>query len=154
MDFWQAINKRKSVRSFDSIKEVSDEQIEKIIQAGKRAPSAGGIYPVEFIVVREQDKKEVLAQAAMGQNFIIQAPAVIVVAVEVEKTASVYGERGRKLYSIQDGAAAIENMFLAITALGLSSCWVGAFAEKEVKDILKLSDNKRPQAILPIGYER
>ncbi len=154
MDFWQVIDKRKSIRSFNPAKEVSDEQIKRIIQAGKRAPSAGGIYPVEFIIVKEQEKKEALADAAGRQNFIIEAPVVIVVAVETAKTASVYGERGRKLYSIQDGAAAIENMFLAIIALGLSSCWVGAFAEKEVKTILRLSGGIRPQAILPIGYKK
>ncbi|PIR13116.1 hypothetical protein COV49_03255 [Candidatus Falkowbacteria bacterium CG11_big_fil_rev_8_21_14_0_20_39_10] len=154
MDFWEVINKRKSVRSFVADREVSDEQIEKIIEAGKKAPSAGGLRPVEILVIKDSEKKKMLARAALGQNFITQAPAVIVAVVDVEKTASVYGQRGEKLYSIQDGAAAIENMLLAATALGLSSCWVGAFDEKKVKKILGLDGDKRPQAILPIGYEK
>jgi len=151
MDFWETIKNRKSVRSFDPRKEITDEEIRKIIEAGKRAPSAGGIYPVEFIVVREIKTKEKLAKAARRQNFISQVPVVIVVVVDVEKTASKYGERGRKLYVIQDGAAATQNMLLAITALGLESCWVGAFEEEEVKEVLGLESHVRPQAIIPVG---
>ena len=154
MDFWQVIKNRKSVRSFDPDKDVTEEQIGKIIEAGKRAPSAGGIYPVEFLVIKEKEGKERLAKAAFGQNFIAGAPVVVVIVVDVKKVLSRYRERGEKLYAIQDGAVAAENMLLAVTALGLSSCWVGAFDEGEVKEILNLSDNKRPQAILPIGYSK
>lgn len=154
MDFCEVINKRKSVRSFDTEKEVTSDQIEKIIQAGKRAPSAGGLYPVKFLVVKEKEVREKLSGAAFGQGFIVQAPVVIVVVVDFEKVAKVYGKRGQKLYAIQDGAVAAQNMLLTVTALGLGSCWVGAFDEKEVKEILNLSDNKRPQVILPIGYKK
>jgi len=154
MDFWQVINKRKCVRSFDPAKEVTDEQIEKIIQAGRRAPSAGGIYPVDFIVIKDLNTKEKLTEAAFGQSFIADAPVVIIVVVDAKKTASRYASRGEKLYSIQDGAAATENIFLAATALGLGACWVGAFDEEGVKEILRLNKDQRPQAIMPIGREK
>ena len=154
MDIWQVFKKRHSVRSFDLTRDVSDDLIEKIIEAAKTAPSAGGIYPTDFIVVRDQKTKNQLAKAALSQYFVAQAPVVIVVVADVEKTASWYGERGKNLYVIQDAAAATENLLLAATALGLGTCWVGAFDEKEVAKILKLKKEIRPLAIIPVGYEK
>lgn len=153
-DFWQVLKERHCVRSFDPKHEVSDEMIEKLIEAGHSGPSAGNIHPEDFIIVRDQETKEKLAKAALGQMFVAEAPVVIVVVADVEKTASHYGERGRNLYAIQDTAAATENIFLAATDLGLSICWVGAFDEEEVKQILGLKPEQRPLAILPIGYEK
>lgn len=154
MDFWQVLKKRHCVRQFDSWREVPDELIKDLVEAGHRGPSAGNIHPEEFIIVRDQETKEKLAEAALSQMFIAEAPIVIVVVADVEKTASRYGERGRNLYAIQDAAAATENIFLAATDLGLSMCWVGAFDEKEVQKILKLQPEQRPLAILPIGYQK
>jgi nitroreductase len=154
MDIWQVFKKRHSVRNFDSKKDVSNDLIEKIIGAAKTAPSAGGLYPTDFIIVRDQKTKEQIAKAALRQDFVAQAPVVIVVVSDVEKTASYYGERGRNLYVIQDAAAATENLILAATALGLGTCWVGAFDEEEVRKILKLKRDFRPLAIIPVGYEK
>jgi nitroreductase len=154
MDIWQVFKKRHSVRNFDSRKDVSNDLIEKIIEAAKTAPSAGGLYPTDFIIVRDQKTKEQIAKAALRQDFVAQAPVVIVVVSDVEKTASYYGERGRNLYVIQDAAAATENLILAATALGLGTCWVGAFDEEEIRKILKLKRDFRPLAIIPVGYEK
>ncbi len=154
IDFWQVIKKRKSVRSFDSTREVSDNDIEKMIKAANCAPSAGGIYPTEFMVIKDKERKIELAKAALGQMFIAEAPVVMVVVADLEKSASRYGERGRNLYAIQDAAAATENLLLAAAALGLGTCWVGAFDEREVAKILNLRSRVRPLAIIPIGYER
>lgn len=154
MDFWQVLKKRHCVREFDSWRQVPDELVKDLVEAGHSGPSAGGIHPEEFIVVREKEIKEKLAEAALGQMFVAEAPVVIVVIADIEKTASRYGERGRNLYAVQDAAAATENIFLAATDLGLSMCWVGAFDEKQVQKILKLQPEQRPLAILPIGYQK
>ncbi len=154
MDFWQVIKKRHSVRSFDSQKDVSDKDIKKIIEAGKMAPSAGAIYPTNFLIIRDQKTKIEIAEAALGQYFISEAPVVIVVVADIEKTASRYGQRGRNLYAIQDAAAATENLLLAATALGLGTCWVGAFDEDKISQILKLEKSQRPLAIIPVGYKK
>lgn len=154
MDFWQTIKKRHSVRSFDSRKDVSEDLLKKIIEAANCAPSAGGIYPTDFIVIRDQKTKNQIAEAVLGQYFITEAPVVIIIISDVEKTALRYGERGRNLYAIQDAAAATENLILAATALGLSTCWVGAFDESELSQILKLKKSQRPLAIIPVGYQK
>jgi nitroreductase len=152
MDFWEVLKKRKSVRDFDMEKTVSNELIAKIIDAGKSAPSAGAVYPVEFIAITDREIRESLAAAAFGQNFIILAPVIIIVIADLKRATSYYSTRGRELYAIQDAAAAVENMLLAITALGLGSCWIGAFSEEEVSKILGLEAYQRPLTILPVGW--
>ena len=63
-----------------------------------------------------------------------------------------YGVRGKTLYCIQDTAAASQNIHLAAYALGLGTCWVGAFREEMAREVLKVPDGIRPIAIIPVGY--
>jgi len=149
MEVVEAIKTRRSVRSFQK-KDVEDKVIREIIELGNLAPSAGNLQPRDFIVVKEKEVKESLAQAALNQRFIAEAPVVIVVCANVKRSYP-YGRRGVDLYCIQDSAAAIENMLLAIVDKGLSCCWVGAFDENAVSKILNLPDHVRPVALLPIG---
>lgn len=151
MDIFEAIQKRRSIRIYKQ-KPIPDEIITKILDAGRKAPSAGNIHPEIFIVIREQEIKDKIASAALNQTFISDAPVVIVACADVEKSESRYGMRGRNLYSIQDTAAAVENMLLAAAALGIGTCWVGAFNENKISEILDLPENIRPLAIIPVGY--
>jgi nitroreductase len=150
MELTDAIKTRRSIRSFQS-KKIEDHVIKEIIELGNLAPSAGNLQPRDFVVVKEQDMKEKLAQAALNQEFVAEAPVVIVVCANMRRTSS-YGRRGIDLYCIQDSAAAIENMLLAIVDKGLACCWVGAFNENAVSRILGLPSHVRPIALLPIGY--
>ncbi|MBM4432325.1 MAG: nitroreductase family protein [Chloroflexi bacterium] len=150
MDLWTAIERRHSVRSFrDS--DVSATSVQKILEAAVRAPSAGNRQPWHFVVVRRKVVKEALAQAAYGQSFVAEAPVVIVVCADAERSATRYGSRGRSLYCLQDTAAATEHVLLAATALGLGSCWVGAFDEGSAACALGLPAHLRPVAMVPIG---
>lgn len=151
-DFWEVLKKRHSTREFDPEKEVSDDQLRKILEAAKMAPSAGNMRDWHFEVVKDSTKKTKVAQAALGQMFLAQAPVVIVVCSDLKIAEEHYGERGVNLYSAQDSATACENMFLACTALDLSTCWVGAFDEREVREILELPEHIRPLVIMPVGY--
>ncbi|MEM1537452.1 MAG: nitroreductase family protein [Candidatus Nezhaarchaeales archaeon] len=150
MDLFEAIKTRRSVRSFTS-KDVTDDQVVKIIEAATWAPSAGNLQPWEFIVVRNEETKRKLARAALNQDWLVEAP-VVIVACANEKRSSWYGERGRTLYCICDTSAAIQNLLLAVHALGLGACWIGAFHEDEVSSILRIPRGVRPIAIIPIGY--
>jgi nitroreductase len=151
MDIFEAIQARRSVRQFDEAKGVSDEVLNKIVEAGIMAPSAGNGQSWHFVVVRDEQSRRRLATEAGHQLFIRQAPAVIVVCADLELAEKGYGIRGRDTYALQETAAAIENMLLAVTALGLASCWVGAFDEDKAREILDLPKNFRPVAMLPIG---
>ena len=150
MDVFQAIKERRSIRAFSS-EAVRDDDLTKMLEAAIWAPSAGNLQPWEFIIVKSPAKKKEIARAALYQMFIAEAPVVIVVCANIPKTSRVYGERGSSLYCIQDTAAAIQNLLLAVHALGYGACWVGAFREEEVKKILKLPQYVRPVAIIPIG---
>lgn len=151
MDLFEAIKNRRSVRAFTQ-EDVSEEEVEKLIDAARWAPSAGNIQPWEFIVVRKPEIKRRLSVAALHQNFIEEAPVVIVVCANQIRSGRGYGARGVHLYSLQDTAAATQNMLLAAHALGLATCWVGAFREEETKRALDLPDGVRPVAIIPVGH--
>lgn len=152
MDIFEAISRRRSIRQFDPEGQVDDEAVKKILGAGTAAPSAGNGQSWRFIVVRDRELKHRLAFEAGHQRFIDQAPVAIVVCADLSAAEKSYGERGRSTYALQDTAAAIENMLLAVTAMGLGSCWVGAFNEGVAAEILGLSSDVRPLAILPIGH--
>jgi nitroreductase len=109
------------------------------------------MQPWHFVIVRSPRIKQALASAAYGQRFVTQAPVVIVVCADPERSAARYGSRGRDLYCLQDTAAATEHILLAATALGLGTCWVGAFDEAVAARALALPADLRPVAIVPVG---
>lgn len=151
MDVLEAIKGRRSIRAFKN-QDVPAEIMEGLIDAARLAPSAGNIQPWEFIIVRKPSIKRRLVEAALGQMFIEEAPVVIVVCADEERSSQGYGVRGKTLYCIQDAAAAIQNIHLTAYSLGLGTCWVGAFREEETREILKIPRGMRPVAIIPIGY--
>ncbi len=150
MELAEAILKRRSVRQFQR-KEVPDSVIETILEAAVRAPSEGNLQPWKFCVIKNEKIKKALADAALGQMFVAEAPVVIVVCIDAQATAP-YGRRGLELYSIQSTAAAIENILLTVVSLNLGACWVGAFRENEVHATLDLDKTLRPVALIPVGY--
>lgn len=154
MEFWEVINNRYSLREFDEGRDVTPQQVERILEAAIRAPSAGNMQPWFFYIVRDQEKKEALARAALDQQFVATAPVVIVVCADPGRSATRYGERGARLYCLQDTAAATENILLAAVALGLGGCWVGAFHEEAAARALDIPPHLRPVAIVPLGYPK
>ncbi|MEM2896306.1 MAG: nitroreductase family protein [Candidatus Bathyarchaeia archaeon] len=151
MDLFEVIKNRRSIRAFKSTP-IPDEIVNKILEAACWAPSAGNLQSWEFILVKDEKTKEWLCDAALGQCFIQEAPLAIVVCANRNRSSSRYGSRGANLYSICDSSAAIQNILLSAYALGLGSCWVGAFHDDEVARILELPDGIRPVAIIPVGY--
>ena len=151
LDVFEAIKKRRSIRDYTD-EQVSDKDVERLIEAARWAPSAGNTQPWEFVIVKDAEMKRKLSDAALNQTFIQKVPVVIVVCADEKRSSRIYGNRGEKLYSIQDTAAATENMILAAQELGLATCWVGAFQEKEVAKAVKAPKNVKPVAIIPVGY--
>jgi nitroreductase len=152
MDLWEAIKERRSIRRYAQGRDVPPETVEQLLQAAIAAPSAGNCQPWHFVVVRDVETKQGLAQAAYGQQFVAQAPVVIVVCADPPRSASRYGRRGGELYCLQDTAAAAENILLGVTALGLGACWVGAFDEGAAAQVLDLPSHLRPVVLIPIGH--
>jgi nitroreductase len=153
VDLFEALAKRHSVRCFDPDQAVSDEEVSRLLESACLAPSAGNVQPWRFYPTRRDDLKAELAAAALGQSFLREAPVVVVVCADLEAHSRAYGRRGVELYAIQDCAAAIQNMLLAATALGLAACWVGAFREAQAARALGLPAHIRPMALIPVGHE-
>jgi nitroreductase len=151
MELSEAIKGRKSIRAFKK-QDAPEEIVEKLIDAATWAPSAGNIQPWEFVIVRKPAIKKKLAQAALNQPFIEEAPVVIVVCADEKRSSMGYGVRGGTLYCIQDTAAATQNILLTAYSLGLGTCWVGAFNEDEAKKAVNAPEGIRPVAIIPVGY--
>lgn len=144
---YNTIKNRRSIRSFTD-QEVSEEMLRKILEAGWMAPSAGNRQPVEFIILKDESIKQKIS----AQKSVAEASAVIVVVVNLERTTSRYGERGGKMYIYHDSGAAIQNMLLVSKAMGLGTCWIGAFNDAKVSRLLELPEHVLPMAIIPIGY--
>jgi nitroreductase len=151
MDTLTAIKQRRCVRKFSG-DEPGEEQVRTLLEAAIRAPSAGNLQPWHFYVVRDRAVREELSAAALSQGHVAQAPVVVVVCADPDTSGARYGKRGRKLYCIQDTAAATQNLLLAATALGLAACWVGAFDEGRVARIVRAPKGRRPLAMVPVGY--
>ena len=151
MDFMELIWKRKCVRSFRP-DGVPREKIVRLLDAARSAPSGGNRQPWFFYAIRDAAVKERIFNLAYNNKMLLEAPVCIVVCADTERSGEAYGDRGRRLYCIQDTAAAIQNLLLGVVAEGLAACWCGAFDEEAVSGILELAPGMRPVALIPVGY--
>lgn len=149
MDFFEVLQKRYSVRAYKP-DPIDDATLTKILEAVNSAPSAGNLQAYEVILVRDPERKRQLARASWDQWFIAEAPVVLVFVANPERNRR-YGKRGAELYCVQDATIACSYAQLAATALGLGSCWIGAFDDDKVREVVGIPQNMRPVAILPIG---
>ena len=145
------IKNRRSVRKYNK-KPVDMKLILEIFESVRYSPSVGNCQPWEFIIVRNPKIKEHLVEACYNQMWMLDAPVFIVACTNNKVAGAIYGERGLKLYGVQSVAAATENILLAAEALGLSTCWVGAFSEIMAAKILECPGHVRPCAIITLGY--
>ncbi len=150
MDLFEVFQKRYSVRAYKP-NPLPDEVLKRLLEAVNSAPSAGNLQAYEIIVVRDPKRKWQLAQAAWGQWFIAEAPVVLVFVANPQRNRFRYGKRGEELYSLQDATIACTFAHLAAVALGLGSCWIGAFDDNVVRQVVGVPATMRPVAILPIG---
>jgi len=151
MDFFEVVAKRQSVRSY-APHAVEKEKTDRILAAANDAPSAGNLQAYEIYVARKREHLSGLAAAALSQDFIAQAPAALVFCAHPARATGRYGDRGMRLYALQDATIACTYAMLAATALGLATVWIGAFNDEAVRRVLRVSADMLPVAILVIGY--
>ena len=178
MDVFEAIKKRRSIRSYQS-DGIPDEVLDRLLNALRLAPSGGNLQPYKFIVVRDTETRAKLAAACnwspgrpRGQDFIAQAPLVIVACSSKEKALSRYYKDGKAFLAIErdlpaeadrtpagylnlvdiDLAIAMDHLTLAAVAEGLGTCWVAALDEQAVKKVVSVPEDMRVQVVMPVGY--
>jgi nitroreductase len=142
MDVFGAVQKRRSVRAYDSTP-IPNDEIGKILEAAGLAPSAANIQPRRFVVVANEEKRKALAKRFA--RFLAESPVVIVGCGDPKASPKWY---------VVDVAVAMQNMVLTATGEGLGTCWVGTFDEKRIKELLKIPENFRVVALLALGYSR
>jgi nitroreductase len=149
MDLFEAIRTRRSVRSYLN-KPVEEEVLNEVLNAARLAPSANNRQEWCFIVVRDQETRHLLTIAAEGQGFVAEAPVLIACcAVKSDHVMS----NGHPAYAV-DIAIAVDHMTLAAVALGLGTCWIGAYSEDRVREILDIPKTVRVVALLAVGYPK
>ena len=139
MDVFEAITKRRSVRNYTG-EAIPRQHLEQIVDAGRLAPSGNNRQPWNFIVVTEREMIDFLRVAAPWMG---NAGAIIAVVMDP-------GSR----WWIEDGAAAVENMLIAATALGYGTCWLEGYTlerERDFKVALNIPENLRLLTLVPLG---
>ena len=183
----EAIEMRRSVRHFRP-DEVPDKLIEQMLEGARLAPSGSNIQPWRFLVIKDNEVKKELRHICLEQQFVEEAPVVIICFSDLEAYSREARRKRRQEY-IKFGVTAtlsgrfadpkfrarrdslptpshqelitsakantfiaIEHLVLMATALGLGTCWVGAFDADDINRLLGLPDNLIPAAVIPVGY--
>ncbi|MCF7793089.1 MAG: nitroreductase family protein [Candidatus Cloacimonetes bacterium] len=153
MEFLDVIKSRKSIRSFAE-KDIPEDFLLEILEAARLAPSFQNRQCWRFVVVRDPQKRKELALKSgfLGKvNFFIKtAPVIIVACADTSKSGTVNNQD----YYLVDVSIAFQQMMLAAWNRGIGSCWLAAFDEKKVKDILNIPDKIRVVAMSPFGYPK
>ena len=149
MDLFDVIQARKSVRKYTS-QSVGQEKIEQIMNAAQLAPSWRNRQCWKFIFVNDPETKKELIRCTgtFNRSWLGKEHAIIVACGNPNQS----GTRNDKSYYLVDVAIAMENLVLAATALGLGTCWIGAFDEDKIKTLLNIPQPYRIVAITPLGY--
>ena len=143
MDILEVIKTRRSIRKYESAP-ISEEEINKILEAGRWAPSADNSQPWRFIVLRSEEVKEKLADTLTWGRFLSQAALGIAVTVNPRASS----------HPVEDGAAATQNMLLEAHSLGLGACWIGTYGsgnEESAKKVLNVPEDERLLSVIAIG---
>ncbi len=147
MDLFEAVGGRYSCRNYQD-RPVEEEKLARILEAARLAPSASNRQEWRFIVVTDAAVRAKLVDMAHKQKFVGQAPVVIVACAVTDGHLMACGQ---SCYPI-DVAIALEHIALAATALGLGTCWIGAFDEEPVKKLLGIPAEVRVVELMPLGY--
>lgn len=147
----EAIKHRRSLRGYQD-QEIETEKLNEILKAASFSPSARHLYPWEFVVVKNEETRETLAEATPWASFAAEAPAVIAILGDKEKSDEV----------IEDCSIAAEHMLLEIDNQNLGSCWIQIRgnnrpnnqgpAEDYVRDLLNIPDKYMVLCLISVGY--
>lgn len=146
MELLDTVRQRRSVRKYKPALP-KDEDVEKILEAGRWAPSGLNNQPWRFLIIKDKVKREAIAKFTRYGHIITNAPVVLCVFMDI---ASSYN-RDKDLMAI---GACIQNMLLAAHSLGLGSCWLGEILnqKEKVQDYLKVDSKLELMAVVSLGY--
>lgn len=143
MSLVDTVLSRRSIRRYQK-KEIPKDMLNRILEAGRQAPSAANRQPLHLIVVTDESVKRELSKGLFNR-FIKDAPLTIVGCANTNAVLT-----GK--WAVVDTAIALQNMVIAAWAMGVGSCWIGDFKEEKVKRILQIPDKWKVVALVSFGY--
>ncbi|MCK9558209.1 MAG: nitroreductase family protein [Candidatus Cloacimonetes bacterium] len=153
MSFMELISTRYSVRDFKP-DPIPSEALDKILEAGRMAPSAQNRQPWRYIVLTNPAQIKALVKKTgligLSNFFVKDAPCVIVACADTKKNMRVNGQD----YYLVDTAISFQQMMLCAWEMGIGSCWMAAFSEKILAKYLEIPRSWRIVAISPFGYPK
>jgi nitroreductase len=145
-------------------KEISDELLDTIASAAMPAPSTADVQPWELIAVRSGTQKQCIASAMLDshlrpntggekrRHWLVEAPLILVVCLDHIRAKVRFGERGEKIFGIQDTGFAIQNIRLVALEHGVKSCLLREFDAQQIAQILELPQHIEPLILIPMGF--
>jgi len=149
MSVLKVIRERKSVRRYKP-DPIPEEVLFRVLEAARLSPSGKNLQPWKFILVRDSSLKQKVAKASNRQDFMAEAPLIVVACGFPDDC---YSRMGNYMKSWPvDVAIAMEHLILQAQEEGLGTCWIGAFEERDVKSILNIPDDVKVLALTPLGF--
>ena len=150
MDFYDLIKKRESVRDYDSNRKINDDVLNRILNAGRLAPSASNRQPWTFLLVSSKEKLEKV-RACYHKSWFQQAPHILII----------IGDKTKSWVRSYDGynsietdlAIAMDHIILAAEHENVGTCWIEDYDFKILSDAIHLKENRVIFSITPLGYQ-
>ena len=149
-DFLAFAQERRSYRRFNS-KRVPEELVADCLLAASFAPSAGDLQPWEFVICRSDSARSSVARACEHQDWILEAPVIVVVLGDVDRASAYHGDLGGQ-WCRDSCCAAVQNFLLAAQERELAACWVSAFDDRLLREALSFPEHMVPVALVALGY--
>jgi nitroreductase len=159
MEILKEILSRRSIRRYKS-NPVEDEKIRIMLESASLAPSGNNSQPWNFIVVHSKEKREHIVEACNKQKWMLQAPVFLVCVADIRAKINksdhvVISEESPQIelkQVIRDTAIAGEHLVLQAESLGLTTCWVAFFDQKDIRPVLNVPSDKYIVAVITVGY--
>jgi len=153
MELFEAVKQRHSYRGAYLQKPVPEGDLKSIVQAGLDAPSGKNLQTTQFVIINDPDTLDQVRAVFTGQPFIATAPAFIAAFYDVEERAA---SEYPYTFEIEDAAAAVQNILLAVSGLGYASVWLDGVLRNEgraekIGQIIGLPASKKVRILLPVG---
>lgn len=153
------IRTRRSIRKYTD-QPVSEESVAQLLESARLAPSGSNTQPWHFIVVRSESTRKKLAEVSHKQEWMATAPVFIVcvadVRVRIGGSEAVSVDENSPQFAlkqiIRDTSIAVEHMVLEAESMGLSTCWIAWFDQKDIRPVLNIPQDKYVLNILTVGY--
>jgi len=150
---------RRSIRKYTA-EHVSDAAVEQIIEAARLAPSGSNTQPWQFIVVRSEERRRLIAEVSHRQTWMVEAPVHVVCVGDIGCRIPDYEGPSLDEASdlpdlkqvIRDMAIAVEHLVLEATSQGLGTCWVAWFTQADIRPVLGIPGDKYVLAVVTVGH--